>query len=184
MRIRKAQIIDSEVIATLLMQATGDVIYKFIGDQDFDKAKRFLLHFVAAEYNQYSFQNCYVLVQGARVLAAALVYDGACLNELRKPVLDYIHCHFDAELEVEEETQAGEIYLDSLAVDPAHQGKGLGAELLRFLIDEFVHKGGKKLGLLVDQTNPDAKRLYLRLGFRVVEEKMLLGITLDHLQLG
>ena len=184
MNIRKAKVQDAETLATLLMLATGEVIYKFIGEQDYGKARGFLLRFVQAENNQYSFENCYVAIAEGEVVAAALVYDGAHLNELRKPVLDYIHRYFDADLALEDETQAGEFYLDSLGVSPERQGKGIGSKLLSFLIDEIVHKNGEKLGLLVDQANPDAKRLYLKLGFRVVQQKKLLGISLEHLQCG
>lgn len=183
MNIRKAIIEDSEAIAALLMLASGEVIYKFIGEEHYGKGKDFLLHFVKSENNQYSFQNCYVAAEEGEIIAAVLVYDGAKLEELRRPVLEYVHQHFDANLNVEDETQAGEFYIDSLGVVTNHQGKGLGSTLLSFLIDEIVDKNGKTLGLLVDKTNPEAKRLYLKLGFQVVEEKQLLGFSLEHLQL-
>jgi len=84
---------------------------------------------------------------------------------------------------VEDETHAGEFYIDSLGVSPAHQGKGIGSQLLQFVISEKVKTGGGTIGLLVDKTNPGAKRLYLNLGFVPVGEKTLLGISLEHLQL-
>ncbi|WP_192346162.1 GNAT family N-acetyltransferase [Algoriphagus sp. Y33] len=183
MNIRKAIVEDSEAIAALLMLATGEVMYKFIGEQDYDKAKDFLLHFVKSEDNQYSFQNCYVADEEGEVLAAVLVYDGAKLGELRKPVLEYVHKHFDSNLKVEDETKEGEFYIDSLGVASTQQGKGLGSTLLSFLIDEIVRKMGKTLGLLVDKTNPGAKKLYLKLGFKPIGEKKLLDLSLEHLQL-
>ncbi|WP_439488733.1 GNAT family N-acetyltransferase [Algoriphagus sp.] len=183
MNIRKAIVEDSEAIAALLMLATGEVIYRFIGEVDYGKGKDFLLHFVKSVGNQYSFQNCYVAEEEGEIVATALMYDGAKLEELRKPVLEYIHQHYDANLIIENETQAGEFYVDSLGVATSQQGKGLGSTLLRFLIDEIVHKNGETLGLLVDRTNPGAKKLYLKLGFQPVGEKKLLGLSLEHLQL-
>lgn len=182
MIIRKAIFIDSEAIAPLLMLASGDVIYKFIGEENFENARDFLLRFVSSEGNQYSYQSCYVAVEDGQIVAAALVYDGAKLGELRKPVLDYVHQYFDANLIVEDETQAGEYYLDSFGVAPSQQGKGIGSKMLSFLIEEIVHKQGQTLGLLVDKTNPAAKKLYAKLGFEYVEDKELLGFAMEHLQ--
>jgi ribosomal protein S18 acetylase RimI-like enzyme len=54
--------------------------------------------------------------------------------------------------------------------------------MFQFLIDEYVHKRDKTLGLLVDKDNPDAKKLYLKLGFEIVGEKTLVGKNMEHLQ--
>jgi ribosomal protein S18 acetylase RimI-like enzyme len=165
------------------MLATGEVIYKFIGEKHYANARDFLLRFVKSESNQYSFQNCYVAAEEGGIVAACLVYDGAKLEELRKPVLEYIYEHFDPYLRVEAETQAGEFYIDSLGVAPNQQRRGLGSKVLRFVIDEIVHNNGETLGLLVDKTNAGAKKLYLNMGFQIVGEKELVGIELEHLQL-
>ncbi len=183
MNIRKALFEDAEAIAGLLMLASGEVMYKFAGEKNYPKARDFLFHFVKRQSNQYSYQNCYVAEDENELVGAVLVYDGAKLAELRKPVLDYIHQHFDSTLQVEDETHAGESYIDSLGVSSVHQGKGIGFQLLQFVINEKVKTGGGTIGLLVDKTNPGAKRLYLNLGFIPVGEKSLLGISLEHLQL-
>lgn len=183
MKIREALVEDSESISSLLMLATGEVIYRFIGERNFMKGMSFLHHFVKSQNNQYSYENCYVIEEEGEILGALLAYDGAKLEELRKPVLDYIHQNFDAHLLVEDETQAGEYYIDSLGVLPNQQGKGVGARLIQYVISEQVFKKCQTLGLLVDKANPRAKRLYLKLGFESVGEKSLLGITLEHLQL-
>jgi ribosomal protein S18 acetylase RimI-like enzyme len=62
------------------------------------------------------------------------------------------------------------------------QGQGLGSKMFAFLIDEYVYKRNKTLGLLVDKENPNAKKLYLKLGFTVVGEKILAKKSLEHLQ--
>jgi ribosomal protein S18 acetylase RimI-like enzyme len=179
---RKARLEDAEAIAPLLMLASGEVIYKFIGEENYERALDFLLRYVTSEGNQYSYQHCYVATEEAEILVAALVYDGAKLEELRKPVLEYVHQHFDTALTIEDETHAGEFYLDSFGVAPSQQGKGIGSKMLSFLIQEIVHKQGKTLGLLVDKTNPAAQKLYAKLGFEYVEDKELLGFAMEHLQ--
>jgi ribosomal protein S18 acetylase RimI-like enzyme len=180
MLIRQALPEDSEAIAKLLVLPTGEVIRKLIGEKNQASAEEFLMHFIGKADNQYSFENCYVAESDGEVNGVLLAYDGAQLVKLRKPVLDFIQEHFGEVPAVEDETEAGEFYIDSIAVSPAHQGKGIGSELLQHIIHQ---KTGETLGLLVDKTNPAAKRLYLRLGFEPEGEKSLLGIALEHLQL-
>jgi ribosomal protein S18 acetylase RimI-like enzyme len=56
-----------------------------------------------------------------------------------------------------------------IAFLPAHRRKGLGGALLRDLIDE-AWVSGKSASIHVEKNNP-ARRLYLELGFTVVEDK-------------
>jgi ribosomal protein S18 acetylase RimI-like enzyme len=88
-----------------------------------------------------------------------------------------------AKLSPEDETQAGEYYIDSLGVRPELQGRGIGAQLLLFVIDKYVTRQRKTLGLLEDEENPDARKLYLKLGFKSVGIETLVGKRMEHLQL-
>lgn len=181
--VRKAELEDSKIIAGYLSSAMQEIVHTFIGEKDPVKAREFILHFVEKEGNQYSHQNCWVLEEDARVVAAVNVYDGAQLVDLRQPVVDYIRSQFKKEFRIEDETQSGEHYIDSVGVDLQQQGKGAGTELLQFVIEEFVNNRKQTLGLLVDEENPNAKRLYLKLGFKRVGMKVLLGKNMEHLQI-
>ncbi|MBS7254147.1 GNAT family N-acetyltransferase [Flavobacterium branchiicola] len=183
MIIRKALHSDSAQIAPILLLAMEDIIYNFIAKKEYASAKDFLQYFIEKENNQYSYQNCYVAEEENEILGVVNLYNGASLIELRQPVIDYVKTHFNPDFNPEEETQSGEFYIDSLGVNPKHQGKGIGSKILRFLIDEFVHKNNQTLGLLVEEENPNAKKLYLKLGFKPVGEKTLVGKKLEHLQL-
>jgi ribosomal protein S18 acetylase RimI-like enzyme len=183
MIVRKAVSTDSEAISACLFLPMEDIVYKLIGEKDFGKALAFMRYFVGNESNQYSWQNCRVAEHEGRVVAAINLYDGAQLHALRKPVIDYIQNHFNRHITPEDETQAGEFYIDSLGVQPEHRCKGIATSLLKFLIDEFVISQNQTLGLLVDDDNASALRLYRRLGFKSVGRKVLLGKELEHLQL-
>lgn len=183
MIIRKATIKDSKDIATYLLLAMEDIVYKFIGEQNYDKAKEFLLHFIEKENNQYSYKNCFVVEDDNEIIAAVNIYDGAKLHLLREPIAQYVRTHFNKNFNPEDETQKGEFYIDTLGVSPKCQGKGIGSKLLQFLIDEYVTKKQKTLGLLVDEGNPNAKKLYLKLGFKPVGIKTLIGKRMEHLQI-
>lgn len=183
MTIRRATLNDAEAITTHMLLAMEEIVYYFIGEKDQDRAKAFLHHFVQQEANQYSWQNCWVAEENDIVVATVNLYDGAQLHDLRAPVVQHIRSHYHTGFEPEEETGAGEYYIDTVGVGGNHQGRGIGSKVLQFLINEYVTKGGQTLGLLVDEENPQAKRLYLKLGFAPVGKRVLFGKLMEHLQI-
>jgi ribosomal protein S18 acetylase RimI-like enzyme len=183
MIIRKAELKDSELIATYLMLAMDSIIYKFIGKEDYDEARKFILYFIEQENNQYSYQNCLVAENENTIVAAINYYDGSAFVHLREPILNGVRASFNKNFNPENETEPGEYYIDALGVDPKMQGKGIGAKLLQFLIDKYVIDENKTLGLLVDEENPQAKKLYIKLGFKSVGKKTLVGQKMEHLQI-
>ncbi|MBZ4035555.1 GNAT family N-acetyltransferase [Flavobacterium sp. 17A] len=183
MNIRKAEKKDAEKIAPILLLAMEDIIYKFIAKEDYASAKDFLQHFIERENNQYSYQNCFVAEENNEIIGAVNIYKGGDIEELRNPIIEYVRKHYNPEFDPEFETREGEYYIDSLGVNPKYQGKGIGSQLLQFLIDKYVHKNKEVLGLLVEEDNPSAKKLYLKLGFKVVGSKTLVKKNLVHLQI-
>jgi ribosomal protein S18 acetylase RimI-like enzyme len=181
--VRKAKLEDAELIATYLLLAMEEIVYKFIGVEDLEKASAFLLHFVKKEDNQYSYQNCWVVEDELKVVAAINVYDGANLMTLRKPIVEYLSAVFKMDFNYGNETQAGEYYIDSFGVNPNQQGKGFGTKLLKFVIQAYFQEHNRPLGLLVDKDNPIAKSLYFKLGFKIVGVKVLFGKVMEHLQI-
>lgn len=182
MLIRKAKPGESSIIAPLVFLAMEDIVYQFIGEKSKEKGIELLESLIGEEGNQYSYENCWVMETGGEIVAAAILYDGARLKSLREPVARKIKTMFNRSFQPEDETGEGEFYIDSVGVDPCQQGRGVGSKIFRFLIDEYVHKGNKTLGLLVDKSNPKAKQLYLKLGFEVVGEKTLAQKAMEHLQ--
>jgi len=183
MIIRKAIASDASAITHYLQLAMEDILFEFIRDHNPKSAQAFLLHFVQSVNNQYSYQNCFVAEEDQQVIAALNIYDGAHLEQLRAPIANYIITELKQPFTPEDETQAGEYYIDSFGVSPEHQGKGIGAKLLQYVIDTYVHQQQQTVGLLVDEDNPSAKRLYVKLGFQPVGEKLLVGKKMIHLQL-
>ncbi|MCD8540022.1 MAG: GNAT family N-acetyltransferase [Leadbetterella sp.] len=180
--IRKAIQEDAEVVARLLLLAMEDIVFEFLGTRDKQAAIDFMLHLVRTENSQYSCRNVYVACHEGRIMGAVNAYDGALLEELRKPVVQYVYSLTRKPFEPENETDPGEFYIDSIGVDPEWQGRGVGGKLLRYLISEYGEKQGLTLGLLVEKANPAARRLYEKAGFRKTGEKMLVGKAMDHLQ--
>lgn len=183
MIIRKAILKDSPFMAPILLLAMEDIVYNFIGKADYQAALDFLFYFIERENNQYSYQNCFVAEEDNEIIGAVNLYDGARLHQLRKPVINYVKTNFNPDFNPEDETQNGEFYIDALGVNPNYQGKGIGSKLLQYLIQEYLTQKHQTLGLLVDKDNPSAKKLYLKLGFKAVGQKTLVGKNLEHLQL-
>jgi GNAT superfamily N-acetyltransferase len=59
----------------------------------------------------------------------------------------------------------GQLLLDALAVDVSMRGKGIGLLLLQAVFEFARANGYRSVRLGVVDTNPDARRLYERLGF-------------------
>jgi len=68
------------------------------------------------------------------------------------------------------ERRADELYLGLIELLPAFQGRGIGAAIIRGLIAQ-ARAEGRPLELHVLRTNAPARRLYERLGLRVVAEE-------------
>lgn len=178
--IRKAIPEDGPKLAKLIMLAMGTLANKFVKNPN-DTLQLFE-RFTALPANQYSYENILVWDDGT-IQGLICGYDGALLHTLRNSFLNYIKLNQGISIIPEDETQAGEFYIDCLAVFPHNQGKGIGRKLIIALKDYAGSHNFDKLGLLVNTTNPDAKKLYLKLGFVIVDKRTFVGDNYDHLQL-
>lgn len=182
-KLRKGKSEDAQEIAECLFLAMEEIIFTFIGEPDPQEGKKFLAHLIALPNNQYSHENCWVLELEGNVVGAILAYNGGKLHALRKPVLEYLSSQYNFKTVPEDETQEGEFYLDSFGVLPEFQGRGLGTKMLSSWIEECKTFQKLPIGLLVDEENPQAKKLYERLGFHYVKSLDFVGRKLLHYQL-
>ena len=88
------------------------------------------------------------------------------------------HPHADYELILIGGAPAGRIYVDrgeegidlmEITLLPEHRNRGIGTLMVRKLQEEAV-AAGKPIRLFVEHWNPEARRLYERLGFRETED--------------
>lgn len=178
--IRPATTSDAPIIASALAMALGKASMRTYCGENY---REVLEELARMEHTQYSYHNALVADINGHPAGAIVGYDGARLHELRKPTLALIQERTGQRFEgVEDETSAGEYYLDSLGVLPEYRNLGIGRKLLTALRDKAFAKGHEKTGLLVDKENPDAERLYLSLGFQRIEARKLFGHQMWHLQ--
>lgn len=179
---RQATANDAEIIANLMFFAMDKIVYDFIGEKNETKAIEFLTKLIVLENNQYSYQNITIVENEIKEIVAIFnIYDGALLHELRKPVLEVLATEYNQHINPQDETEAGEFYIDTIAVFPEFRGNGIGQKILDYIIEEYSRKQ-QKVGLLVDLENPNAKKLYVNKGFVKVGEKQLMNEYHEHLQ--
>ena len=178
LNIRKATKEDAPLIAKVVVMAIGDESAILYGGDDYMNVFE---EIALLEDSQYSYRNVFVAEINGNAVGAVVAYDGAELHHLRKATLDVISKHTGRELQIADETDASEFYLDSLAVLPEYRGRGVGAQLINAVKERAFNEYGKNLGLLVDFENPDAERLYQSVGFERADVKDFLGHKMWHL---
>lgn len=179
--IRQATCTDAPQLSKLIILAMGELAVKFVNGKAGEEARLFEL-FAAQTGNQYSYENTLVWEDETGVCGMIIGYDGARLHQLRAPFLQHIKLTYGFEQPVEDETQAGEYYIDCLSVLPGQQGKGIGKKLIKALTEEAAVKGYFTTGLLVNKDNAKAKALYSSLGFDVADTRKFMGDVYEHLQ--
>ena len=181
LNIRKATVNDAHLIAKVVAMAIGEEGSKhYCGDNH----QSVLEEIARLENSQYSYKNTIVAEVDGMPAGAAVAYDGADLYKLRDVTLKHIFDRTGKMHNIEDETDATEVYLDSIAVLPEYRGLGIGKRLLLALKEIASKEHGKNLGLLVDFENPDAERLYQSVGFERADVKYFLGHKMWHLVLG
>ena len=179
--IREALPGDAPELGKLIILAMDDLAAKFVGSSDPNDAVPLFQKFAELPANQYSYENTLVYEDEEGVCGMINAYEGANLETLRKPFLDYLDKTYGFKHSPEDETQPGEYYLDCISVSPRKQGKGIGKELIKAMIGHAVSRGQHTLGLLVNKENLKAEKLYAGLGFKTVEEVDFMGGRYYHM---
>ncbi|MGI6231554.1 MAG: GNAT family N-acetyltransferase [Prevotella sp.] len=181
--IRPARREEAAHIASLIMTAMNDECCQYFAgpEHTLEDFHKLITSLVERTDSQYSYLNALVAADPENNVVGVLVgYDGARLHELRRAFVDACKEAFDRDFSnIPDETQAGEFYLDSLAVEERMRGHGVASALLRAAIEK--HGKQQPVGLLVDKGNPKAEALYLRLGFVYQNDNEWGGHPMKHL---
>ncbi|MBQ2197074.1 MAG: GNAT family N-acetyltransferase, partial [Prevotella sp.] len=122
----------AEIASLIMMAMTDDCCLYFCGDgyglEDFRSMMTML---VEREDSQYSYRNTLIAMDGDKVVGISVSYDGGRLHELRRAFINAAkECLGKDHSGMDDETQAGELYLDSLAVLPEYRRQGIASTLL------------------------------------------------------
>ena len=177
--IRPATKADVSIIAEAVAMAIGTAsVVHYCGEYYMTALQEAAL----SEGTQYSYTGALVAEVDGQLAGALCGYDGALLEPLREGTLEVIRKYNPDVRVVDDETEAGEFYIDSIGVLPHFRGLGIGAMLLSEMTRRAHEAGHKHVALIVDEDNPSAEKLYTRLGFRRVGTRMFFGHRMWHLQ--
>ena len=182
--IRKAAKAQAKEIANLIMTAmTDDCCLYFCGDgYGLDDFRKMMTMLVEREDSQYSYKNTLVAMDGDKVIGMSVSYDGGRLHELRRAFIETAKTYIGKDHSgMDDETQTGELYLDSLAVLSEYRRQGIARKLLLATKERANRLGLPCVGLLVDKDNPAGEALYSSVGFQYVDENHWGGHHMKHL---
>lgn len=181
--IREATKNQAPEIADLIMIAmTDECCLYFCGDgyglEDF---RNMMTMLVEAEVSQYSYKNTMVAMDADKVVGISVSYDGGRLHELRRAFIEAAKEHIGKDhTDIDDETQPGELYLDSLAVLPEYRRLGIAKKLV-MTDKKRAERMRLRLGLLVDKDNPEGEAFYTHVGFQYEGDSQWGGHPMKHL---
>lgn len=178
-RMRSARHEDAEVLARLTEMAGHGLPFHLwaeaaaAGETPLDVGRSRL----EGEEGNFSYRNAWVIEVGGAVAAGLIGYrqpepyslDGI---DTFPPVLQPL-----VRLEA---LAPGSWYVNVLAVLPEHRGKGLGSLLLADAERRAHEVGARSLSLIVASENPNALRLYERVGYRALARRPVVGFPWFH----
>ncbi len=186
LEIRNAAKEEAPDIARMIMMAMTDecCLHFCKKGHGLDDFQRMMTLLVEREDSQYSYRNTLVAMADDSVVGIAVSYDGCRLHELRQAFIDAAKDFIGKDHSgMDDETQAGELYLDSLAVLPEYRRQGIASRLIRATKERANEMGLPCVGLLVDKGNPAGEALYASVGFRYANDSHWGGHDMKHLVL-
>lgn len=182
--IKKATKEQAPEIARLIMMAmTDDCCLHFCGEgYGIESFRKMMVRLVEREDSQYSYKNTFVACDSDKVVGISVSYDGGKLHALRQAFLELSKEYIGKDNSgMDDETQAGELYLDSLAVLPEYRRQGIAKRLIIATKERADKLNIPYVGLLVDKANPIGEALYESAGFRYSNDCYWGGHEMKHL---
>lgn len=178
--IRDAVAGDAGLIAEAIVMAIGkDMAIKYCGE-DYPIV---MTEIIKTDGTQFCYRNA-LIAEVDNIPAGAIIgYDGGSLMQLQSKTFSVINKYHPEFTASGAETSEGEFYLDSIGILPEYRGLGIGSKLLTAMCNKAFASGHNIVGLSVDTENPDAEKLYVKIGFRCVGQQLFLGHHLKHLQI-
>ena len=172
LNIRPAQTFDADFAAPLIAQTIGAVGWHLTGTDNDNDAAHVLGQFFVLRGNRHSFIHTLIAEENGRPVGVAVLYPGELSSALDDPFRAHRRM-LGLSPDVTSEGQAGELYLDTLALVPEVRGRGYGGQMLDACARRAADMG-LPLALVVEDGNP-ASRLYARSGFHPAERLELAG---------
>lgn len=158
---------DVQEVLPLMFAAIGNIAYTLAGTDDQAEAERILADFFTREDNRISYKHVLVDRREEGVAGMLISYAGDGAAALDEPFVTRPGREKGARSGeiIAVEAEAGEYYLDSIAVDERFQGQGIAKSLISAFEQKGLEEGYNKLSLIVEPYNTRAYALYKKLNF-------------------
>lgn len=175
---------DADQILPILFQIFDEMeldVFKEVGDEKMTQVIK--EGFFEPGY-RYGLDNILVNEIDNKVVAIMVGYPEELEDGIDEPLIKIMHKYGIKEKNLfgDKEAWPGEWYLDSFAVAPDYQGKGIGTQTMEHLIEVIRDRGEKILSLNVDVDNAPAKHVYEKTGFKKVGQLYIGSHLYDHMQ--
>lgn len=183
--IRFARKEDAAEIAPLILVILKDMELPLLDEHSEREVLDILEEAIADPDYRYGYKRGLVYEQEGKVAGIAFGYPEEDEPIIDKPLRNVMKNHGlneNTQLFIDPETFENEWYLDSISVNEKYRGLGIGSKLLNALPQLAMKENKKIIGLNVDKANKEAKKLYLRQGFKDVDEIIISDHTYDHMQ--
>ncbi|WP_040534566.1 GNAT family N-acetyltransferase [Schleiferilactobacillus shenzhenensis] len=176
--IRMAKKSDGSQVLPIVNQIFEEMELKTMAALPQDTLFKELAAAYLTEDYRYSYRRTLVATDDQdKVVGVAVGYpesDEAHVDDALQTLWPKVGLPKDYRLFTDKEARPGEWYLDSLAVAPEAQHRGIATSLLRALPAHVLKTTGlHRISLNVDLTNPGAERLYTKNGYRSIGEQMI-----------
>lgn len=175
---RPAQPDNARQAAQLIFETFPKMATYVIGLGDARRAKKILTEIFAEAGHRFSYQFTELVYQGGEVVGMFIAYPGQGLTKkgwhLAKALLKHYTITEKITLILRslplifiQEAAADEYLLSNLAVKKGQRSQGIGAQILKQVEAQALQAEYRRLALMVDIDNPDARRFYQEHGFKV-----------------
>lgn len=180
--IRPSRPEDAAYAVPLLYSAIGNIAFLLTGTDDSTSAMQVMMDFYPQPGNRLSYENVFVAELDGRPVGAVLMYHGSRMADLDQPLMEQASARLGVEeVNFPKEARDDEFYLDSIGVDPAVQGRGVGTALMQAFEAEAARRRHGKVALIVDLANERARRLYEAQGYKADGQQRIMGHMYDHM---
>lgn len=182
--IRDAEVKDVEEIVELFKIILEDLNLSILQSTSWHQLKPALMEAAVNNEYRYSYKDAIVKEIDKKIAGFSYGYRGEANKKADEILSEVLTKHNLPHFVIfnEDETEAGEWYLDSLVVDESFRGSGIGKELLHAVYKKAKSLRIDKVGLNVNQSNHKALRLYENEGFQETREVELSGHLYTHMQ--
>ena len=179
--IRKAYKEDAFEAIPLIMDAIGDISMQMTGETEEVAITNEFIQLFTRTDNRHSYLNTYIAEMNGQVAGVLVFYTAEQAITLDANLEAYLSNKKGTTVTIDPEAAPGEWYIDTVVVDPAYRGHGIGTKLLSYAEQLVKNSGGGKLALNVEIEKDAAIRLYKRLGFVTLCPWTIIGEPFHHM---